>query len=66
MWIIGIGCVDFFIDGWFIVEIDGREGYDLFLYWYKDLVCDVNVVVWGYSILCFDYVMVVYDWDFVE
>lgn len=66
MWITGTGRVDLLIDGWLIVETDGREGHDSPSHRHKDLVRDANAAAWGYSTLRFDYAMVVYDWDLVE
>ncbi|WP_435746586.1 endonuclease domain-containing protein [Microbacterium sp. PMB16] len=64
--IIGTGQVDLLIDGWLIVETDGRENHEGPSRRHKDLVRDANAALWGHATLRFDYAMVVHDWDLVE
>lgn len=64
--ILGVGRVDLLIDGWLIIELDGREnhaGQDLR---HKDLQRDARAAALGYFTLRFDYSQVVHSWDEVE
>lgn len=66
VWVFGTGKVDFLIDGWLIVEADGKENHDGESHRHKDLVRDANSAAWGYVTLRFDYAMIIHDWDAVE
>jgi len=66
VWIFGTGKVDLLIDGWLIVEADGRVNHDGRSLRHKDLVRDANSASWGYVTLRFDYAMIIHDWDGVE
>lgn len=61
-----VGRVDFLIDGWLIVELDGREGHTSADDRSKDLTRDAHAALWGYRTLRFTYAMVIHDWDLVE
>lgn len=66
VWILGTGRVDLLIDGWLIVEADGRDNHAAGPLRHKDLVRDANAASWGYTTLRFDYAMIIHDWDLVE
>lgn len=66
VWIVGTGRVDLLIDGWLIVEADGRDNHEARPLRHKDLVRDANAASWGYTTLRFDYAMIIHDWDLVE
>lgn len=65
-WIVGTGRVDLLIDGWLIVEADGKANHESVSLRHKDLVRDANAAAWGHPTLRFDYAMIVHDWDLVE
>lgn len=62
----GVGRVDFLIDGWLIVELDGDLGHDDASSRRKDLARDVRATVQGYTTLRFTYAMIVHEWPLVE
>lgn len=62
----GVGRVDFLIDGWLIVELDGRLGHALEADRHKDLTRDAKAAALGYSTLRFTSRMVFQNWEFVE
>lgn len=64
--VIGTGAVDLLIDGWLIIETDGRANHDGESHRHRDLVRDATAASWGHVSLRFDYAMVVHDWDLVE
>lgn len=66
VWVTGTGRVDLLIDGWLIVEADGRANHESPSLRHKDLVRDANAASWGYTTLRFDYAMIIHDWDLVE
>lgn len=66
VWVTGTGRVDLLIDGWLIVEADGRINHESAALRHKDLVRDANSASWGYATLRFDYAMIIHDWDLVE
>lgn len=66
VWVTGTGRVDLLIDGWLIVEADGRANHESLSLRHKDLVRDANAASWGYASLRFDYAMIIHDWDLVE
>lgn len=61
-----VGRVDLLIDGWLIIELDGRESHDSDDAFAVDRVRDVESTVDGYAVLRFRYAQVVYDWAYVE
>jgi very-short-patch-repair endonuclease len=62
----GTGKVDLVLDGWLLIEADGKENHDGESMRHKDLMRDANSASWGLSTLRFDYAMIIYDWDLVE
>ncbi len=62
----GTGDVDLLVDGWLIIEADGKENHDGESKRHKDLLRDANSAMWGYVTLRFDYAMIIHDWDLVE
>lgn len=66
MQIIGTGRVDLLVDGWLIVEADGRENHDGDSHRHKDLVRDAQAAIWGHPTLRFDYALTVHDWETAE
>lgn len=64
--VVGTGRVDLLIDGWLIVEADGKENHDGESQRHRDLVRDANAASWGHVSLRFDYAMVIHDWELVE
>lgn len=64
--IIGTGRVDLLIDGWLIVEADGRENHDDGSHRRKDLIRDAQSAIWGHPTLRFDYALTVHDWETAE
>lgn len=64
--VIGTGRVDLLIDGWLIIEADGRANHDASSLRHKDLVRDANAAAWHHPTLRFDYAMIMHDWDLVE
>lgn len=64
--IAGVGVVDFVLDGWIILETDGRENHDGSSLRHKDLRRDALAAAQGFTTLRFDYAMVLYEWDLVE
>lgn len=64
--VVGTGRVDLLIDGWLILEADGREIHDGPPLRHKDLVRDANAAAWGHVTLRFDYAMILFDGDLVE
>ncbi|MFT4157634.1 MAG: hypothetical protein QM630_06870 [Microbacterium sp.] len=64
--IIGTGRADLLIDGWLIVETDGKANHDGASLRHRDLVRDANSASWGHASLRFDYSLVIHDWDLVE
>ena len=66
VWIFGTGKVDLLIDGWLIIEADGKANHDDEGHRHKDLTRDANSAMWGYTTLRFDYAMIIHDWEAVE
>lgn len=64
--VIGTGVVDLLIDGWLIVETDGRANHDGGSHRHRDLVRDATAASWGHITLRFDYALVIHDWALVE
>ncbi len=64
--VVGTGHVDLLIDGWLIVETDGKENHEEESLRHRDLVRDATAAAWGHATLRFDYAMVIHDWDVVE
>ncbi len=64
--IVGTGRVDLLIDGWLIIEADGKQNHDGESNRHKDLVRDANSATWGFVTLRFDYALIVHDWELVE
>jgi very-short-patch-repair endonuclease len=64
--IVGTGQVDLLIDGWLIIEADGKENHDGSSPRHRDLVRDANSAAWGHVSLRFDYALIVHDWDLAE
>lgn len=64
--IIGTGVVDLLIDGWLIIETDGRQNHSSDEHRHRDLVRDAASTSWGHVTLRFDYALVMHDWDLVE
>ncbi len=64
--IIGVGTVDFVIDGVVILEVDGVENHDGPSKRHKDLVRDAEANARGYTPLRFDYALVIHNWPRVE
>ncbi len=64
--VVATGRVDLLIDGWLIIEADGRQNHEGVNLRHKDLVRDANAAAWGHMTLRFDYAMIIYDWDLVE
>lgn len=62
----GVGRVDFVLDGWLIVEIDGKENHDGPSERHKDLRRDALAATRGFGRLRFDYALVRYEWPIVE
>lgn len=62
----GVGRVDFLIDGWLIIELDGRLGHELEQDRIKDLLRDVSAAHWRFRTLRFSSVMLLDDWPYVE
>ncbi len=62
----GTGRVDLLIDGWLIIETDGRENHERATHRHRDLVRDATSASWGHVTLRFDYALVLHDWDLVE
>ncbi|REJ05936.1 hypothetical protein DY023_08350 [Microbacterium bovistercoris] len=62
----GTGRVDLVLDGWLLIEADGKANHDGESMRHKDLVRDANAASWGLTTLRFDYAMIIYDWDLVE
>ncbi len=62
----GVGRVDVVIDGWLLIETDGRGNHDGPALRHKDLVRDAVAAASGYTTLRFDYALVVHRWDLVE
>ncbi|MFF5623801.1 hypothetical protein [Microbacterium sp. LWH10-1.2] len=65
-YVVGTGRVDLLIDGWLIIETDGRANHDSTSHRHQDLTRDASSALWGHVSLRFDYAMVLYDWDLVE
>lgn len=61
-----VGVVDFVVDGWVIIEVDGRENHESSTHRHKDRVRDAAAARLGYETLRFDYAQVVYGWDDVQ
>lgn len=66
MQIVATGRVDLLIEGWLIVETDGKENHDGPSHRHDDLMRDANAALWGHGTLRFDYAMVITDWELVE
>ncbi|MFB4350197.1 endonuclease domain-containing protein [Microbacterium sp. CR_7] len=64
--IVGTGRVDVLVDGWLIIEADGKDNHDGPSHRHRDLVRDATAAGWGHPTLRFDYAMIVHDWDLVE
>lgn len=64
--IIGVGVVDFLLDGRIILEVDGRENHDGVSLRHKDLRRDAIAAAQGFETLRFDYAMVLHEWHLVE
>lgn len=64
--IVATGRVDLLIDGWLIVEADGKANHEGAAHRHRDLVRDANAAAWGHPTLRFDYALIVHDWDLVE
>lgn len=64
--IVATGRVDLLIEGWLIVETDGKENHDGRSHRHRDLLRDANAAIWGHGTLRFDYAMVIADWELVE
>lgn len=62
----GVGRVDFVIEGWLILEADGKENHDGEFLRHKDLRRDALASRLGYETLRFDYALIVHHWDLVE
>ena len=61
-----VGEVDLVIDGWLIIEADGRENHDDVHKRHKDLIRDARAAARGFTTLRFDYALIVHDWATVE
>ncbi|OAN36708.1 endonuclease domain-containing protein [Microbacterium sp. H83] len=64
--VVGTGRVDLLIDGWLIIETDGRENHESAEHRHRDLVRDATSASWGHVTLRFDYAMLLHDWELVE
>ncbi|MBO9626328.1 MAG: hypothetical protein J7484_08145 [Microbacterium sp.] len=64
--IVGTGRVDLLVDGWLIIETDGRDNHDESSFRHRDLTRDANSASWGHVSLRFDYALVLHDWDLAE
>lgn len=64
--IAGVGVVDFVIDGWIVIEVDGRENHESTTHRHKDRVRDAAAARQGYETLRFDYAQVVHGWEHVQ
>lgn len=64
--IVATGRVDLLVDGWLIIEADGKDNHDAPSHRHRDLVRDATAASWGHVTLRFDYAMIVHDWDLVE
>ncbi|MEV8265427.1 hypothetical protein [Microbacterium sp. NPDC077057] len=64
--VVGTGRVDLLIDGWLIIETDGRANHEESSLRHRDLVRDATAAGWGHPTLRFDYAMVLHDWPLVE
>jgi very-short-patch-repair endonuclease len=62
----GIGRVDLLVDGWLVVELDGREFHAQEAAFARDRRRTNLLYRDGRVVLQFDYATVVYDWPFVE
>lgn len=59
----GVGRVDFVLDGRLIFEADGKENHDSSTKRHHDRLRDAAASALGYETLCFDYALIVHDWD---
>ena len=64
--LVGVGRVDFVIDGRLILEVDGKENHDGWSKRHKDLVRDTAASTLGYETLRFDYAQIIHDWPSVQ
>lgn len=64
--LVGVGTVDFVIDGRLILEADGKENHDGGSKRHKDLVRDAAASALGYETLRFDYAQIIHDWPTVR
>jgi hypothetical protein len=62
----GIGRVDLLVEGWLVVELDGREFHAQAAGFAKDRRRTNLLYRGGRVVLQFDYATVVYDWPFLE
>lgn len=58
----GVGRVDLVIDGWLVIEWDGREFHDGADAFEQDRWRDAMLTARGYRVLRFSYRMVMFDW----
>ncbi|AMB58960.1 hypothetical protein AWU67_08895 [Microterricola viridarii] len=61
-----VGRVDFVIDGWLIVEADGKGNHEGPEQRHRDHLRDAHAAALGYDTLRFDYALIMYDWPSVE
>lgn len=66
VWLGSSGRRHFVLDGWIILETDGRENHDGASLRHKDLRRDALAAAQGFTTLRFDDAMVLYEWDLVE
>ncbi|MGF6821720.1 very-short-patch-repair endonuclease [Microbacterium sp. ZKA21] len=64
--LVGVGIVDFVIDGRLILEVDGKANHDGGSKRHKDLVRDAAASALGYETLRFDYAQIIFDWPTVR
>jgi very-short-patch-repair endonuclease len=62
----GVGKVDFVVDGWLIIEADGKENHATSERRHKDLVRDAAASRLGYETLRFDYAQIIHEWQTVR
>ncbi|WP_104474980.1 type IV toxin-antitoxin system AbiEi family antitoxin domain-containing protein [Microterricola pindariensis] len=61
-----VGRVDFVVDGWLIIEADGKGNHEAPGQRHRDRRRDARAAALGYDTLRFDYALIVHDWPSVE
>lgn len=64
--IVGVGRVDFVVEGLLILEADGKDNHDGPSKRHKDLIRDAAASALGYETLHFDYAQIIHDWVTVQ